>query len=144
MTNFDMAAAMAFGSLVATTAVGSTSLLTGVIGLAVLFVIQWLLAQWRLNRRAEKFADNDPLLLMCGEQVLFEHLSLAQMTFSDLRSKLRLAGVTRYDQVAAVVLEVTGDVSVLLQDSDGSSMEPDLFASVRGREKLFSEERFPE
>ncbi|AZL14884.1 DUF421 domain-containing protein [Brevibacterium aurantiacum] len=143
MTNFDMAATVAIGSILATTALSSsTPLLAGVVGLAVLFAIQWVLATLRRYRRPGRLVDNSPLVLMSGSDVLSEHLTIAQMTRSDLRSKLRLAGVTRYDQVGAVILEVTGDVSVLLKAPEDPPMEPDLFVSVRGRERLFSSDHF--
>lgn len=145
MSNFDMAAAIAFGSMMATTALSSdTPLVVGVVGLAVLFAIQWLLAQVRRWRGGERLLDSTPLLLMSGDHVLSDHLATAQMTRSDLRAKLRLAGVSRYDQVGAVILEVTGDVSVLVRNPDDPPMNPDLFASVRGREHLFAEENFVE
>lgn len=143
MTNFDMAATVAIGSMLATTALSSsTPLLAGVVGLAVLFAIQWALAQVRRHRGPARLLDNSPLVLMSGSEVLSEHLTIAQMTRSDLRSKLRLAGVTRYDQVGAVILEVTGDVSVLVKGPDDPPMEPDLFVSVRGRDQLFSTDEF--
>lgn len=143
MTNFDIAATVAIGSMLATTALSSsTPLLVGGVGLAVLFAIQWVTATVRRYRGPRRLVDNSPLVLMSGSEVLSEHLTIAQMTRSDLRSKLRLAGVTRYDQVGAVILEVTGDVSVLLKAPEDPPMEPDLFVSVRGRDLLFSDDRF--
>lgn len=145
MTNFDMAATIAFGSMMATTALSSdTPLVVGVVGLGALFAAQWAIAQVRRFRGAERVVDRAPLLLMTRGQVLSDHLTVAQMTHSDLRAKLRLAGVTRYDQVGAVILEATGDVSVLLQDTDDPPMDPDLFITVRGREQLFTENSFME
>ncbi len=57
--------------------------------------------------------DNAPLLLMDGTEVLSDNLRRANMTEADLRAKLREANVTRLEQVRAVVMESTGDVSVL-------------------------------
>ncbi|MDN6123724.1 MAG: DUF421 domain-containing protein [Brevibacterium sp.] len=143
MTNFDMAATVGIGSMLATTALSSsTPLLVGVVGLAVLFAVQWVVSRLRRHRGPERLVDNSPLVLMSGADVLSEHLTIAAMTRSDLRSKLRLAGVTRYDQVGAVVLEVTGEVSVLVKGPDDPPMDPDLFASVRGRDQLFSDDSF--
>lgn len=79
---------------------------------------------------------------MSWEKVLSQHLAIAQTTYSDLRAKLRQAGVTRYDEVGAVVVEVTGAVSVLVKRPDDAPMDPDLFASVRGRKHLFSQDSF--
>ncbi len=137
MTNFDMAATVAFGSIIATTATStSTSLLQGVVALAVLFTVQALIAQVRRRGVGERTADNRPLLLMSGAQVLSDNLARAQMTHNDLRSKLRLAGVTRIAQIRAVVLETTGEVSVLAADPENPPIDLDLFSSVEGWEWL--------
>jgi uncharacterized membrane protein YcaP (DUF421 family) len=139
MTNFDMAATVAFGSIVATTATSSsTSLLQGALALAVLFAVQALVGLVRFRHSAAKTVDSRPILLMSGPEILTENLTWSQMTHSDLRSKLRLAGITHYEQVAAVVLEATGEVSVLTASPANQPLELDLFASVRGRERLTS------
>lgn len=139
MTNFDMAATIIFGSMSATTAVTmSTSLLEGVVGLGVLFAVQALLAWMRRRKRFERAVDNRPLLLMDGTEVLTSNLALARMTDDDLRSKLRMAGVVRSEQVAAVVLETTGSVSVLTVDPVGRALDPTLLQAVRGADRLRS------
>ncbi len=51
----------------------------------------------------------------------------------DLKSSLRLAGVTSRQQVLAVILETTGDVAVI-KKSDNIS--PWLFEGIRGEEHL--------
>ncbi|QBI54622.1 DUF421 domain-containing protein [Streptomonospora litoralis] len=130
MTNFDMAATVAFGSIVATTAVGTTSLLEGVVGLGVLFTVQALLAWYRRHDGGERLMDSGPLLLMRDTEVIEDNLSRVRMTRGDLCSKLRLAGITTFDQVAAVVMESTGEVSVLRRNPDGTPLEPELLASV--------------
>lgn len=141
MTNFDMAATIAFGSMVATTAISSdVSLLQGAIGLAVLFAIQAVVAQLRRRRVLETVVDSRPRLLMHGTHVLMHNLSRTQMNEDDLRAKLRLAGVTRYEQVFAVILESTGEVSVLTKPADDENIDPDLLSRVIGREFLTSEE----
>ncbi|WP_019852644.1 DUF421 domain-containing protein [Actinopolyspora mortivallis] len=132
MTNFDLAATVAFGSIIATTAVsGSTPLVQGAVALGTLFLVQWLVARARGRRRWEGLVDNWPLLLMDGPEILYDNLRKAQMTRNDLLSKLRLAGVTHFDQVGAAVLEASGDVSVLLRGADGREVSPELLASVR-------------
>lgn len=42
-----------------------------------------------------------------------EHLKATKVTPDDIRAKLREANVTDLNQVRAVVLETTGDISVL-------------------------------
>lgn len=140
MTNFDLAATIIFGSMAATTAVStSTSLVQGVVALGVLFAVQALVAYLRRLKVAERTVDNRPLLLMDGTEVLTHNLARARMTDDDLRSKLRLSGVVRVEQVAAVVLETTGSVSVLTVDEQGGrSLDPSLLQAVRDADRLRS------
>lgn len=139
MTSFDMAAAVTFGSMAATTSISmDVSLLQGVVGLAVLFAVQALVAYLRRMGRAQRVIDSRPLLLMDGTDVVASNLARARMTHDDLRSKLRLAGVVRAEQVSAVVLETTGSVSVLTADPSGRSLDPTLLQSVAGADALRS------
>ena len=135
MSSFDFAVTVAMGSIVASTVLAQTpSLLAGAFGLALLYGIQWLVSRLRRDKAAvEHLVDNEPLLVMAGEQVLEDHLDMARMTEDDLRSKLRMAGITHPKQVLAVVFETTGDVSVIRRDEDSDVW---LFADVRGAEHL--------
>ncbi len=133
MTNFDLAATVAFGSMLATTIVNSkVSLLQGAVAMGMLFATQSVVARTRLYKGMERVLDNRPLLLMRDCQMLPDNMRQAKVTEDDLMSKLRLSGVTRLDQVEAVVLETTGEVSVLLHSTDERPTDPALLASVVG------------
>ena len=136
MSTFDFAITVAFGTILASTLlVRDPPLLTGVFGLAVLFGIQYAVSRARcLHNTATEVIDNEPLLVMAGEEVLSDHLEEARMTEADLRSKLRVAGVTHPSQVLAVVIETTGDVSVL---KTSERVDPWLFEKVRGADRLW-------
>lgn len=131
MSSFDFSITVAYGSILAATVVAENpSLANGVTALAALFLIQFLISRWRRrSRRMEQLVDNVPLLLMKHGQVLSEHLDQARITEDDLRSHLRLAGITHRDQVAAVVIETTGELSVLRSDR---SCEAWMVEHVRG------------
>ncbi|MGB3801145.1 MAG: YetF domain-containing protein, partial [Lewinella sp.] len=64
----------------------------------------------------EDVAENDPVLLMDGSTILYDNLKKTNVSESDLIAKLREANVLRLDQVMAVVMETTGDISVLHQE----------------------------
>jgi len=100
----------------------------------MLYGIQYTISKSRrLTRTVERLVDNEPLLLMAGDQVLSDHFDHARISEDDLRSKLRLAGVSHPSQVLAVVFETSGDVSVV-KTSD--RVDPWVFAGVRGAEHL--------
>lgn len=130
MSSFDFAATVAVGSTVASTALGTTALVNGLAGLAALFVLQHTVAVLR-RRGLLGVVDNAPLLVLADGQVRDDALATASMSRSELWAQLRLAGVHRVDLVHAVILETTGDVSVITRDGP---FDPVLLEGVRGAE----------
>lgn len=133
MSSFDFAATVAIGSTVASTALASTPLVNGVAALAMLFGLQYLVGTLRRQRAVRGAVDNTPLLLMVDGQLLEDHLRHARVSREELWSQLRLQGVQRRDQVRAVILETTGDMSIL---QGAGPIDPVLVESVRGAERL--------
>jgi uncharacterized membrane protein YcaP (DUF421 family) len=69
---------------------------------------------------------------MKGPQILDENLKATKVTPDDLRAKLREANVTDYSQIKAVVLETTGDISVLQTKDSSQILDDDLLTNVKG------------
>ena len=137
MSSFDFATTVAFGSLMASVAVSpSATLAQGAVALAVLYGLQVSLGILRRRSRIAQVVDNQPRLLMAGSEVLHEHLRAARVTEDDLRAKLREANILHLDQVRAVVMESTGDISVLHAGPDGPTLDLDLLQDVVGVERL--------
>ncbi len=131
MSSFDFAMTVAIGSILASTILSkSVSLLQGVVGLAMVYILQIFVAVLRRSSKVEKLIDNNPLLLMDGTTILHENLRKARVTESDLRSKLREANVLELSQVRAVVFEATGDISVLHTKDENVSLEDWLMEGV--------------
>ena len=134
MSSFDFAAAIAFGAVLGRTVLGYTpTLAAGLLGMVTLFALQAGFGVVRRSRSLDRALNNLPLLLMVNGEVLPEQLRRARMVEDELRQKLRLAGIHRYDDVAAVILERTGAISVLRR---GETIAPELLGDVRGRELL--------
>jgi uncharacterized membrane protein YcaP (DUF421 family) len=133
MSAFDFAMTVAVGSLIATVSVTDASLPAGLVGLAVLYGLQVLVAVLRRRTGFEQAVDNTPVLLMRDGEFFEDAMQRARVTRSDLRAKLREANALRYADVRAVVLETTGDISVLHGDGE---LEPDLLRGVQGSERL--------
>lgn len=131
MSSFDFAMTVAVGSIIATTILSSSvSLLEGMIGLAIAYLLQLIVAVLRRYPFIEKVVDNSPLLLMDGSTILDDNLRTARVSEADLRSKLREANVISLSQVKAVVFETTGDISVLRND-DETEMDAWLLKDVK-------------
>lgn len=130
MTAFDFITTVASGSLLAASA-GATEWSTffqSTIAVGALLGMQALIAGMRSRSVGwMHFLANEPILLMEDGIVLIGNMRKARVSEDDLRAKLREANVLKYSQVRAVVLETTGDISVL----HGDELEESLLASVR-------------
>ena len=116
MTTFDFVMTVALGSLVATGATVSEwpAFLQAMAAMLGLFVLQVIAARIRKSSdAAENVMQNEPVLLMRDGKINHQALKETRVAESDLRAKLREANVLDYSKVRAVVLETTGDVSVL-------------------------------
>jgi uncharacterized membrane protein YcaP (DUF421 family) len=134
MSSFDFVMTLAVGSIVASVAVTSTvSLPDGAVGLAALFGVQYVIGRLRSATRFERLVDNSPVVLMIGDRFLTENLARTRVTTLDVKAKLRAANVLDYSTVRAVVLETTGDISVL---HGASAVDPDLLEGVIGAREL--------
>lgn len=140
MSSFDFVMTVAIGSLVASAVLlEDPPLLRAVFALATVYGLQYGVA-WlrRASPRFSSLIDNEPLLLMDGPEVLEENLRKARVTKDDLRAKLREANVLDPRQIRAVVLETTGDITVLHGDPNGPELDPGLLRGVRGSERIAS------
>ena len=146
LSTFDFAITVAFGTMLASTMlVKDPPLLRAVATLGVLYLIQYVVSKLRERTSVvSSVVDNKPLLLMAGPEILHDNLRKARVTEDDLHGKLREANVIDYDQVRAVVLESTGDVSVLHADEDGPDLNPRLLSGIRDADRLRERENVQE
>ncbi len=116
MSSFDFTVTVAIGSIVAGTASTPSSLPNGALAVAALLGIQALISWRRQQGHLDRVVDNEPLLLMRDGQFLHDALRRSRVTERDVVAKLREANVLQLSAVRAVVLEATGDISVLHGD----------------------------
>ena len=111
-TVYDFAFTVAIGSIISSTLTSSTSLAHGSIDglLLIMFLFSYL---HRKSKSLSSAVSNAPLLFMDGHRILHENLKFECIQEEQVNAKLREANVLNYDQVFAVVLESTGDISVL-------------------------------
>lgn len=134
MTSFDIAAALVFGAVVGRSAIGPwPTLSAGIIALATLLALQATVGQVTHTRRGNKIFNNSAVLLMAGARVLENHMNASHVTRAELYSRLRAAGVRNDDEIAAVILEPNGQLSILKR---GFLIDPALLENVRGAEAM--------
>lgn len=130
MTAFDFVATVATGSLLANAAVatGWDGFVQPVAAIGALFAIQFALA-WLRQRSAafEQAIDNSPRILMRDGVIDERALKDTRVTRSDVIAKLREANALERSAVRYVVLEATGDISVL----HGESVDDELTEGLR-------------
>ncbi|MGY9047962.1 hypothetical protein P775_16555 [Puniceibacterium antarcticum] len=136
MSIFDFAMTIATGSLVATAIVDkSLDLSIAIAAIVAIFLFQGIVAWLRVHVHGFRGAvDNTPLLLMAGQKIYTENLATARVTEADLFAKMREANVWNTEQVIAVVLETTGDVSVLRDLNPVPLSRSDVLKGIRGIE----------
>ncbi|KIN66293.1 Membrane protein containing DUF421 domain [Sulfitobacter noctilucicola] len=133
MSGFDFAITVATGSVLAGAVTTlSTPLWHFIAALAALFALQIVMAQLRSrNNAVESAMDNTPMLIMENGTPIHENLKRGGMTLSDLYAKLREANAYDLAKVHAVILENTGDVSVLHFSTDRSKLSQEVLEGVR-------------
>ncbi|MGC5627779.1 DUF421 domain-containing protein [Georgenia sp. Z1344] len=130
MSSFDLVAVIAFGSVIGRAALGEAPVLAGgIVALLTLISMQALVGLVRHLRGGNRALVARPVLLMAGSQVIDEHMRKCHVLPGELQSRLRLAGISHYGQVAAVTFEPTGTISVLRR---GEPVDPLLLSGVVG------------
>lgn len=122
MNAFDLVVTVAFGSTLSTILVNeNVSLATGLAAVALLVVMQlvitWTSVRSRFVSRAVKTA---PALLVRDGRFLEDAMKRARVTSAEVRSAVRRHGIGAMEQVAAVVLESDGSLSVIAAQQAGT------------------------
>ncbi|WP_334173552.1 DUF421 domain-containing protein [Sinomonas sp.] len=134
VSSSDLASAVALGAVLGRAALGRTpNFGGGVVALLTLFAMQALAGQLQRAARSRRLLDSPPLLLMAGTEVLHENLRRSHLVEDELWPRLRLAGIGSPSEVACVILEPTGEISVLRR---GTRLDREMMRGVRGAEHL--------
>ena len=129
-SGYDIACVIALGAVIGRTALLATpSLASGVIALVTLLGMQRLVGLAHRRPAIRRILGREPVVLVADGRVQVENARRTRFGDDELRQLLRLAGVTRLDDVAYVVLERNGQVSVV-RHADG--VDPWLVADVPG------------
>ena len=130
MTAFDFAATVATGSLVAQAGTRSQwpDFWQAMAAIGTVFVVQWALARGRqASPRFSDLVDNRATLLLENGRFHDAALRTTRVAKSSLLEKIRMSDAGSIEEVRAIVLEKTGDVSVMTADT----IDPELLANVR-------------
>lgn len=130
MTAFDFVVTLATGSLLAAAAnvTSWTALVQALSAIVTLIIVQGLLAvSRRKSRKFQLLLENDPIMLMFEGKILKGALAETRVSESDILNKLRGANIKDMAQVQSMVLESTGDISIL---SGGHKVSDEIMQEV--------------
>lgn len=134
VSSSDLAASVAFGSLIGRAALGDVPYLGGgIVALVTLFVLQMVAGRLRRFVKPGSRLLNQPLVVMAGDSILHDNLERSLVAEDELASALRLRGIRSLDEIACVILEPTGEWSVLRRDR---LIDPFMLEGVRGVERV--------
>ena len=120
---FDFVFVVAVGSVFASTIMSKdVTLVEGVFALATLIGIQMLLAELAArSKTAERIINGEPALLLSRGKFLTRALKRERITEEEVRAAIRAEGITRVEDVDAVVLENDGTLTVAWQSQGPGS-----------------------
>lgn len=134
LSSFDLAALIALGAIIGRSILGDTpTVAAGMLGILTLLVLQALTGQLRRGRRGAALVSRKAVVLMAGDELQDDLLRREHVVHEEVASRLRQAGIRTPQEVACVILEPTGQMSVLRR---GEPIEASLLRDVRGADRI--------
>lgn len=118
ITPIDFAVTITIGSVINSTVISdSNSIIKGAIVIALLIVIQTIFGKLKSKFKwFDRAAFNEPIFLMRNGEFLDYNIKSTNVSRANIIAKLRANNVKQLSSVRAVVLETTGDISVISGD----------------------------
>ncbi|MGJ9633172.1 DUF421 domain-containing protein [Actinotignum sp. GS-2025b] len=134
LSTSDMAAVVVIGAIAGRVTLGHTPTLAGgVVALLTLFCMQALLRFIALSHRGEAWVHARPVVIWARGE-LTPAARRHSTTTEEIMIAVRLRGVACVDDVAAVILEPNGQLSVLT--GPATALDPRLLAGVKDAERI--------
>ena len=121
MTPFELVVLIVMGDLIQQGVTHSDYSLTGAILAVASFAFWGLVLSWvtYLWPAAERALDGSPRVLVRDGHILEEALKRDRMTYSELTSEMRMAGIAHVEDVAWAILEPQGKISFIARQPQG-------------------------
>jgi uncharacterized membrane protein YcaP (DUF421 family) len=134
LSSFDLAAIIAMGAIIGRAILGDIPTLgAGTLGLATLLILQALSGVGRRFGVIRAVVNSPAVVLMAGREILSDNLSRTHVDHAEVIAKLRSAGIRNRDEVACVILESTGQISVIRR---GAPIAEEMLTGVIGAERV--------
>ncbi|WP_025778883.1 DUF421 domain-containing protein [Brevibacterium sp. VCM10] len=134
LSSFDLAPVIAIGAIIGRAILGDTpTLVAGVLALATMLVLQALSGYSRRFGMLAKVVYSPAVVLMAGSEILTDNLARTHVDHDELVAKLRSAGIRNFGEVACVILESTGQISVIRR---GAPIDEEMLADAIGAHRV--------
>ncbi|MGO2097613.1 MAG: DUF421 domain-containing protein [Candidatus Microbacterium stercoravium] len=134
MSTFDAILVIMFGAVAGRVILGYTpTLAAGVVGLATLFLLEAIFGQLRATVRGMRVLNARPVLVFIEGAPIPAAMKRTHVTEAELNSALRRSGVRSGTEVACVVFEPNGHLSIIRY---GEQIDLALFEDVIGSDRL--------
>jgi uncharacterized membrane protein YcaP (DUF421 family) len=112
---FDLVVTVALGSILATTLLSKdVAFAEGALAFLMLAILQWLVARLSISSSwFRRLVRSDPRLLLEEGRYCRSAMAKERVTEGEVEAAIRTAGVGRIEEVAAVILETDGSMSVI-------------------------------
>lgn len=118
LTPFELVVMIVLGDLIQQGVTHNDFSLTGAMLAVSTFAFLAIVMSWLtyLSPRAEKLLDGEPRVVIRDGMLIKENLRRDRMTQGEIESEMRLAGISRMEQVAWAILEPQGKISFIKKD----------------------------
>lgn len=115
MNAFDFIVTVALGSCLATVSLSkNVALAEGVLVILLLIFLQYILTNLSTKYKTVKYiVTNKPTMLVYKGEIMYDVMKKERITKDELYAAARSNGVTQLEDLAVVVLETTGDITVI-------------------------------
>lgn len=133
MNAFDFVITVALGSTLSSVIVSKdTALIEGILALGLLIFLQFAVTKLSASSKAiSSLVKSDPRLLFYHGRFLRDAMEDERVTEDDLRAVIRKEGLESTDQVDAIIIESSGEFTVLYRTTTAVTEEPPVLVHVR-------------
>ncbi len=114
MNMFDFVVTVALGSILANIALAGTPLVDGILAIALLLSLQYLISWLSVRSKAfDRLIKSEPALLFYNGNYIESALKKERVSEREVDENIRAKGFTGKSEVYAIVLETTGELTVI-------------------------------
>lgn len=134
LSGFDLLVVIVFGAIIGRAILGHVpTFAAGLVAMGTLLALEGVIGMLSRKGRLQALVHNRPVLLMAGSELVVAELRRCHVTVDEVHSQLRRSGIRSQEEVAAVILEPTGELSVVRR---GVPMARSLLLRVRSAERM--------